>query len=103
MTLAELDAVWAVLVTTCGANTDDPGFRVHWPYCGEYRFGGDLGSGGKVWAPTRDLAPRVTCYPEDATNQRVKKIHKANKRLGLIFDREWLDAYWRRMNTREVQ
>jgi hypothetical protein len=82
-------AVWRVLVDECGAPDDADVFRsfeVAWP-CGEYRFCGALGFGGKVRAAYRhpfgvdDQFARVDCYPEDVTPERSLMISRANERL----------------------
>lgn len=80
----DLEAIYDVLVEECGAH-DDAGhveramFAHHFPECIEYRFQGDLGRGGKVWANNGDLY--VTCYPEDETSERLTMIEQANARL----------------------
>lgn len=80
MTYPAADAVWQVLVDEAGAWADDIGqFRHHWPDCGEYRFQGKLGFGGKVWANRDDVY--VTCYPEDSTREREAMIAACNRRL----------------------
>lgn len=76
------DGIYDVLVEECGApegqdyRTD---FAVHFPACVEYRFGGALGFGGKVWWSHDKLY--VTCYPEDRTLERDTMIEHANARL----------------------
>lgn len=49
----------------------------------EYRFQGALGFGGKVYIE-RHRAPRVSCYKEDDTPERLKMIRKANKALAML-------------------
>lgn len=74
-------AVWDVLVEECGARESEfEDFVYYWPDCREFRFGGGLGSGGKVWARAHGKVD-VTCYPEDENQKRHEMIEKANKRL----------------------
>lgn len=83
LTPEQVDAVWAVLLDL-GAHPDRSGFDRHWPACIEYRFGGYLGSGGKVYA-TRSLRSGWTiyvgCYPEDRNEIRDRMIDAANSLL----------------------
>ncbi len=72
--------VWDVLVETCGARPNQwSDFAHHFPQCREYRFQGDLGFGGKVWADSRRVY--VTCYSEDTTAERADMIGAANSAL----------------------
>lgn len=74
------EAVWQILVEEAGAWADDlPQFVHHWPDCGEYRFQGMLGFGGKVWANRGEVY--VTCYPEDSNRDREAIIRVCNERL----------------------
>lgn len=80
--------IWVILVEECGA--DPEGFndfmRV-WPDCVEYRFVGDLGMGGKVWANTGRIY--VSGYPEDTGyghEDRAAMIRRANARLEVVTD-----------------
>ena len=79
-----LNAIYDVLVEECGAN-DTPderdSFRRCWPACIEYRFVGELGMGGKIWASRRTQTVRVTCYAEDETPERSAAIKRANDRI----------------------
>jgi len=83
--------VWAVLVDQCGArpagSTADQFFH-HVGEVGsdglEFRFGGDLGFGGKVYlepSARRRTCFRVTCYREDETPKRVAMMERANSLL----------------------
>lgn len=80
------EAVWQILVDECGAwDRDDSAltsFKHHWPECGEYRFQGKLGFGGKVWANRGEVY--VTCYSEDETRERAAMIAAANARLDAL-------------------
>lgn len=80
------DAVYDILVATCGAyDSADKRkqFRCHWPECVEYRFQGDLGFGGKVWALRGGLV-QVTCHSEDENDTRRAMIQRANEILGTL-------------------
>ncbi len=75
--------VWTILVEECGASEDDRGAFVS--NAGtrgvtEWRFQGSLGFGGKFYANSVDEF-RVSCYPEDETPARARKIASANARL----------------------
>ncbi len=79
----KLQDVWAILVDECGARDDAfMEFICNWPKCVEFRFGGKLGFGGKVWAD-RDRI-HVTCYPEDMTDERRAIIERTNDRLSKL-------------------
>lgn len=72
--------IWAVLHADCGAAEKmDDGFPYHWPKCREYRFGGSLGSGGKIWA--YDGRWYVNCYSEHMTPRADSCIKTANAKL----------------------
>lgn len=51
---------------------------------GEYRFFGDLGSGGKFYFDS--LGFRVDCYEENKTPERRAMIDAANVELKSLFD-----------------
>ncbi len=81
--------VWSVLVAKCGASrhrdcvdqfvvlaAEKSTHRL------EYRFSGNLGFGGKVYL---DEPPRVSCYPEDETAERLEMIKEANNRLKELY------------------
>lgn len=77
-------AVWQILRDECGALPIMPPDFLQWPECGEYRFMGALGFGGKVWHQRyADMGHRiyVTCYSEDRTSERLKMIERTNLRL----------------------
>jgi hypothetical protein len=93
---AESAAIWLILMEECGADPDTESpfgiwqqFVHLWP-CGEFRFVGKLGHGGKVRQPmsivnrgewTHFGQVYVDCYPEDATPERKAMIERANTRL----------------------
>lgn len=83
LTDRQVDAIYATISNICGASVrqcDD--FAYHFPECGEYRFQGKLGFGGKIYADP--LRVWVDCYPEDRTPERVALIEKANKVIGQL-------------------
>jgi hypothetical protein len=89
LSVAEAEAIWAVLVEECGAKTDH-GFVHHQTnrHVTEWRFIGNLGFGGKFW---RNSSRRpddswgehwyVTYYPEDQSAERDAAENAANERL----------------------
>jgi len=48
--------------------------------CDEWRFQGSLGFGGKYWRKEN----RVTCYPEDETQERLETITATNAALSML-------------------
>jgi hypothetical protein len=85
MTYAE--EVYKILVEECGApprQYDDFGFAYHWPDCGEWRFQGNQGFGGKVYAGYRDTPAYVQCYQEDDNPERKAARERANARLAQL-------------------
>ena len=45
--------IWKILVNYGGANAEQwDEFSHHWPGCGEFRFMGVFGFGGKIFAPS---------------------------------------------------
>lgn len=81
-------AVWAILVEECGADPAMWGqFKAVWPKCGEFRFQGSLGFGGKLYHSSNGH-DRVDCYPEDATPERRTAIVRANARLRELAEAE---------------
>lgn len=74
--------VWELLVAYCGAKPSQySAFDEDWPECREFRFQGNLGFGGKVWFQEHDRRARVSCYPEDLTEQRERDIATVNHLL----------------------
>lgn len=88
VTSTQREAVWTVLLVLGARQTDRDDFDVNWPGCHEFRFGGLLGAGGKVWADwsphDRTRSFRVTCYPEDRTPERESLVTFANDHLRAI-------------------
>lgn len=87
MSLDTAEAVYAILVDTCGAPLGDPdGFVMHFTEgvpTNEWRFQGALGFGGKFRYPRMT----VDCYPEDETPARLAAIQTANERLQALLQR----------------
>lgn len=81
--------VWEILVATCGADSSSDAISSRQQFIHatgttrrvEFRFQGKLGFGGKVYV---EEPPRVSCYPEDSTPERVAMIKKANEQLSLL-------------------
>ena len=77
-------AIYAVLVSDAGAQDTDSmheQFMTNWPECNEFRFCGNLGFGGKVWAAKHGEPVRVTCYPEDRNAIRDEIVTRTNLAL----------------------
>lgn len=81
---------WAILVQHAGAAAEDEGDflrTVHQhPHFIEYRFFGVFGYGGKFWHYLGQLY--ISCYPEDATPERVTLIEKVNELLAEVLNGE---------------
>lgn len=79
ITKEKADKVYDVLVEIGGADkTDRDNFVYHHiEGCGEWRFSGKLGFGGKYLSEYN----KVTCYPEDETTERLKLINEINEKL----------------------
>lgn len=76
------EAIWAVLVAVCGADPDGlDGFVFHANMGSEYRFQGNSGFGGKVYI---ESPPRVSCYSEDESPERLEILDSANRLLAAI-------------------
>lgn len=85
--------IWDILVETCGVQDDrDPwGQRESFVRCAietdkfgrwtEWRFGGNLGFGGKVY---NQGSFYVSCYREDETPERRKMVSQANEKLAAL-------------------
>jgi hypothetical protein len=75
--------IYRILVDVCGARESEQDRFIYYftvPRLSyEWRFGGDLGSGGKFY----DNGDKwyVGCYPEDDTPERKEIITKANALL----------------------
>lgn len=86
------NAIYQVLVETCGAHESDRQHFVHVQtsrMCDEHRFGGNLGFGGK-FRRNAGTDPRtnewgeqwyVDYYAEDKTADRQDAVHQANNAL----------------------
>ncbi len=77
--------IWEVLVIHAGASTrDQDAFvtAVTEQDCQEYRFGGGLGFGGKVFVTSTKWW--VSCYKEDETADRLRMVAAANSELVLL-------------------
>lgn len=87
LTDAQKDAIWDVLVEVCGAGERwRSNFAYHFPAGGEFRFQGDLGFGGKVWADRRRVY--VDCYRENETPENLAKIERTNAELARIIQEQ---------------
>lgn len=53
----------------------------------EYRIGGPLGFGGKVWFNADHWY--VTCYREDETPERIEAINRTNAALDKLWEEHW--------------
>ncbi len=88
LTEAEAHAIYDVLVQHAGEHDPDGYERRAFVYnqtrrfCGEYRFQGALGFGGKFW---RSDGWRVNCYPEDRTPERESVIEATNTALSGLY------------------
>lgn len=74
--------IYDVLVAEAGAPDDELcrlSLAAHWPRTREHRFGGFLGSGGKLRYDRQRVY--VDCYPEDETDERRDLIGRVNDLL----------------------
>lgn len=83
---AEANAVWDALVTYVGAydssnNRYDFVVSQTTGFVSEYRFGGSLGFGGKVYRTDARGRWRVSMYREDETPERLHAMALANEAL----------------------
>jgi hypothetical protein len=86
VTEEEANAVWDVLVIHVGAYDSSNAradFILHQTtgFCPEYRFGGTLGFGGKIYRTDARGRWRVSCYREDETPERLHAMALANEAL----------------------
>ena len=87
--------IFTVLEDTCGAGGRDCESFVE--YVGkdlsrhEFRFGGNLGSGGKFHNDGEDW--RVSCYAEDWTVERSRTIAQANEELSRLREMRILPGF----------
>lgn len=101
LTRDEADAVYTVLVEEAGARSGEDARRDFTVYATrpgrapsgrhdpayvfvEWRFGGSLGSGGKLYFFGR-RSPWVGCYREHETPERLAIIKRTNARLAALF------------------
>ena len=88
MSPPDANAVFDVLAEFCAAQEhhrrDLVAYLTHSYSFHEYRFMGSLGSGGKLYWDGRNT-PRVGCYSEDDTDERLDAIIAANNRLIQLF------------------
>ena len=86
LTKDQATQVWNILAECCQAGDDvmRDQFIHHSATTDrlEFRFCGSLGFGGKIYV---EELPRVSCYPEDETPERLSAIAKANERLCLLW------------------
>ncbi len=80
------DAIWTLLVAKAGAREDDRqqfvGYIVTPARFGhEYRFGGLLGTGGKIYSYSPRPGFYLACYPEDRTAERTAILDAINAEL----------------------
>lgn len=92
------DAIYDVLVEHADAQPEERhAFKQVWPECGEYRFMGSLGFGGKVWwmyhTVVNEREVYVTAYPEDMTDERWATIQRVNTQLNIAL------ALWKVTHT----
>lgn len=76
------EKVYDLLISIGGAHKDDKGCFIHAHTetklgCGEWRFCGKLGFGGKYRSGTNT----VDCYPEDENEERLNIIKTLNEAL----------------------
>lgn len=84
----QANELWSCIVESCKATEDD---RDAFIWCmteekpsNEFRFGGLLGSGGKLFI---GKPPYVSCYQEDSNIFRENIIEQTNQELKKIYDR----------------
>ena len=85
LTEAQANQVWDILVETCGAHEDmrsDFLYQAQQTRRLEFRFQGSFGFGGKVYV---EEPPRVSCYPEDETDERNAAVATANNKLNFLW------------------
>lgn len=89
LTTEQARKVYDILIEECGASPKQFDQFVAYmlepdPYNlgKEFRFGGNLGTGGKFYVSHYDW--RVGCYSEDLTADNEAAIDRANEKLGNI-------------------
>jgi hypothetical protein len=84
LSTADAERVYDILVKGCGASENgraDFVSTVTTDGLTEYRFMGDLGFGGKLYA---ENPLRVSCYQEDETPDRLEMIALTNQKLAKL-------------------
>jgi len=77
--------VWNTLLLFGAHQSEKDAFMANWPRCTEFRFQGEFGFGGKVWAPRTDYGfVKVTMYGEDSTSTRKARLEELNGLLATI-------------------
>jgi len=76
------EQIWQVLIAFGARNDYKSQFMHHWPQCREFRFQGEFGFGGKIWAPTFGDAARATAYSETAIDKN--RLAEINTQLARI-------------------
>jgi len=79
--------IWRILKNQCGAHQSleysfIDFYRKNYDKCNEFRFGGILGFGGKLY--TNKGKAYVGCYSEDCDEGRSMLITEVNNKLGEI-------------------
>lgn len=83
-------AIWDILVKHCGApdyvEARQYSFEYHWPECREFRFGGDIGSGAKIWASGDRwyVSIYTEMYSPEQLAERRERIARANTELAAL-------------------
>lgn len=84
------DVAFSVVSACCGASprrrAEFVAAVAQWLHEGvasEFRFEGALGFGGKLYTD-HDGSMRVSCYPEDRTEQRDLMVQRANLQLDVL-------------------
>ena len=92
LTKEQAREIWSILVDRAGALLDEESDFVRLATKStnlEYRFGGTLGFGAKVYL---EEPPRVAYYQEDASYPRSKMQAQANKALRELYWKWLVDA-----------
>ncbi len=92
--LIRANKVWDILIKEGSALEDDRDNFIQWfkdslPFCRknsmcsarEFRFGGFLGFGGKIYFCNQMINCYVNCYKEDKDEKRINIIYNINKQL----------------------
>ena len=88
------EKVYDILIDTCNASPlEKEQFADTAGDFDEWRFGGSLGFGGKIWND-RINSLRVNYYSEDGTVGRDKMVKVANKKLDAFVHTYFADHKW---------